>query len=79
MHNMLEEIAALQHEIWSHWMKYLFDVSIQNEDGTATIPFDKVNRWKRQMNTKYRDLSDSEKISDIEQARKIVKYIQDEK
>lgn len=56
-------------------MKYLFEVSIENEDGTVTIPASKVNRWKRQMNTKYDDLPDSEKRSDIEQAMKVIDEI----
>jgi len=72
---MLNKIAAIQHQIWSHWMKYLFEVSIQNEDGTVTIPASKVNRWKRQMNTNYDDLLDSEKLSDIEQAMKVIAEI----
>ena len=58
---MLDKIAGLQHEIWSHWMQYLFEVCIQNKDGTVTIPADKVERWKRQMSTQYLDLSDDEK------------------
>jgi len=72
---MLIKLADLQHEIWSHWMKYLFEVSIQNQDGSVTIPADKVNRWKRQMNTKYENLSNNEKNSDVEQARKVLKLI----
>jgi hypothetical protein len=76
---MLDEIADLQHEIWSHWMRYLFEVSLQNDDGTVTIPADKVERWKRQIITKYVDLSDNEQNSDLEQARKIVDLISDVK
>ncbi len=72
---MLNRIAAIQHQIWSHWMKYLFEVSVQNEDGSVTIPASKVNRWKRQMNANYDDLSDSEKLSDIEQAMKVIAEI----
>ena len=72
---MLDKIADLQHEIWSHWMRYLFEVSLQNDDGTVTIPADKVERWKRQMITKYVDLSDDEQNSDLDQARKIMGLI----
>lgn len=68
----LVALADVQHEIWSHWMKYLFEVSIQNDDGTVTIPADKVENWKRQMITTYSDLSDQEKKSDIEQAEKVL-------
>jgi hypothetical protein len=76
---MLDEIASLQHEIWSHWMQYLFEVSLQNDDGTITISVDKVERWKRQMITRYVDLSDDERKSDLEQARKVMDLISDVK
>lgn len=69
---MLTALADVQHEIWSHWMKYLFEVSTQNDDGTVTIPADKVKNWKRQMITSYFDLSEQEKKSDIEQAEKVL-------
>jgi hypothetical protein len=72
---MLDKLANLQHEIWSHWMRYLFEISSQNEDGTVTIPADKVERWKRQMNTKYPELSNDEQESDLEQARKVIAVI----
>jgi hypothetical protein len=72
---VLEKIASLQHDIWSHWMTYLFEVSILNEDGSVTIPKEKVERWKRQMNTSYSDLSTSEKQSDLDQAIKVQELV----
>lgn len=72
---MLTKIAALQHEIWSHWMIHLFNVSIKNEDGSVTIPSEKVERWMRQMNKVYSDLSPEEQKSDIEQAQKVLQLI----
>lgn len=72
---MLEKIASVQHDIWSHWMTYLFEVSTLNKDGSVTIPADKVERWKRQMNTNYSELSNDEKKSDLEQAKKIITII----
>ena len=77
MCNVLEKLATLQHEIWCHWMRYLFEVSIQNGDGTVTIPANKVDRWKRQMNTKYSDLSDAEKVSDMEQGEKVIAVVRE--
>ena len=68
---MLEKLADQQHEIWSHWMKYLFEISTQNEDGSVTISAEKVERWKRQMNTEYANLSTKEQKSDIDQAIKV--------
>ncbi len=76
---MLTKLADVQHEIWSHWMEYLFEVSTQNDDGTVTIPLDKVETWQRQMVTSYADLLDKEKESDIEQAKKVLAILKDDK
>lgn len=76
---MLEKLAELQHEIWSHWMKYLFEVATQNKDGSVTIPAEKAARWKRQMNTEYADLSPREQKSDIEQAIKVINLLNGER
>ena len=62
----LDKLADEEHEIWSHWMKYLFSVGKFNEDGTWTMPKWAVDRWLRQMNAKYADLTDKEKRSDQE-------------
>jgi hypothetical protein len=69
---LLDIIAAIQHEIWSHWMEYLFSISILNSDGTYTIPSDKVSRWLRQLNTSYYELTEAEKESDRDQATKVL-------
>ena len=68
---MREEIAAVQHAIWSHWMKYLFSVS-DTDSGCETIPADEANRWKRQVNTPYSELKEKEKESDRDQADKVI-------
>ena len=67
-----ERLAAVQHVIWSDWMTHLFSVSTYNQDGTITIPADKVKRWKRQMHTPYDALSEREKESDRQQADKVL-------
>ncbi len=72
-----EKLAEVQHNIWAHWMVYLFSVSVQNEDGSYTIPIDKVNHWTRQINTPYNELSEHEKESDREQANKILTILAD--
>ena len=71
-----ELIASKQHEIWAHWMSYLFSVCIENTDGSVTIPASKVTRWKRQVATSYDDLSESEKNSDRNQADKIINELE---
>jgi len=71
----IEAVAETQHEIWSHWMRYLLSVCRLNEDGSWTIPADKAERWRRQMATEYQGLSESEKDSDREQAAKVLNVI----
>lgn len=70
---LIERLAAVQHEIWAHWMRYLFSVSVEDTtSGWVVIPAEKVARWKRQVETAYADLSEREKESDREQARKVL-------
>ena len=70
-----EQLAELAHEQWSGWMKYLFDKSTINDDGTATIPPWAVERWYRQMNTEYKDLPTHEQDSDRTEADKIIDLV----
>jgi len=74
-----EDVADIQHQIWAHWMKYLFSrckLTHQSPDvdkkGTAVISAEDATRWKRQMETSYEQLSDKEKESDREQADKVL-------
>ena len=66
-----EKFAKVQHDIWISWMIHLFKVSIQNDDGTYTIPVEKVERWKRQIATSYDELSERERDGDREQVDKV--------
>lgn len=70
-----EDLANLAHEQWSGWMKYLFEKSTKNEDGTVTIPKWAVERWERQINTPYGGLSEEEQNSDRNEANKFLKVI----
>jgi hypothetical protein len=72
MESNREKLANLQHDIWAHWMKYLFSVCQANGDGSYTIPSEKAQRWLRQISTPYQQLLESEKTSDREQADKIL-------
>jgi hypothetical protein len=62
--SLVEALADIQHEIWAHWTNYQFSVLEKNPDGSLTIPKHKVERWTRQANTKYAELSEQEKDSD---------------
>jgi hypothetical protein len=72
---MREKLAETQHDIWSHWMRYLFSVCYNSNSGII-IPADKVELWKRQMITSYKFLSEKEKESDREQADKVLRVLE---
>lgn len=61
---MTEKFAEQCHDSWSGWMKYLFDKSEKNKDGSITIPKELVFRWQYQMHTEYSMLPEEMKESD---------------
>lgn len=67
---LLEELAAIEHQRWAHWQRYVHDNGKPQPDGSILLPADLVERWERQINTSYSSLSESEKDSDREQVRK---------
>jgi hypothetical protein len=69
---MREKLAEYAHAAWSGWMKYLFEKSTVNADGTVTIPAWAVSRWQRQMNTPYEALPANEKESDGVEADRMI-------
>lgn len=73
--NVREQLAAYAHDAWAGWMKYLFEKSTKNADGTATIPAWAVERWTFQMNTPYSELPENMKPSDREEADKMLKIV----
>jgi len=73
---MREELAAYAHDTWSGWMKYLFTVSVLEDDGEYVIPKRLVDRWTRQLNTAYKDLPEEEKESDRKEADTILSIIE---
>lgn len=75
MNDLREQLAALEHEQWVGWMKYMLGKSIESDDGQVCIPASLVSRWKRQMNTSYIDLPDNEKESDRAEADKVLRAI----
>ncbi len=74
-----EALAALAHEQWSGWMEYLFSKGTFNEDDTWTMPAWAVKHWKRQMNTPYADLSETEQDGDRVEAARVLQVFQEAK
>jgi hypothetical protein len=72
---LLEKLAAVEHERWSHWQRYLHEQCIEGEDGSLTIPASLATRWAKQMETAYDALSEREKESDREQVREYLAVI----
>ena len=68
-----EKIAEVQHSVWSHWTKYQFSRCTKNPDGSLNIPPELIDRWQRQSETSYAELTDEEKESDRHQADKVLK------
>jgi hypothetical protein len=67
---LLEELAAIEHQRWAHWQKFVHSKGQRQPDGSILLPADLVNRWEHQVNTSYSDLTNEEQESDREQVRK---------
>ena len=59
---LIERLAALEHEQWARWTRHLL----------ANLTPRNIARWRRQIHTKYVDLSERDKESDRVWARKIL-------
>lgn len=73
---LLEDLAAIEHDRWSHWQRYVHDKCEATEDGGLLIPAQLVERWSVQMNTPYAELSEHEKESDRDQVRRYLPTIE---
>jgi hypothetical protein len=66
MDTILEELAALEHEQWSHWTLHLLD----------NLSPENIERWRQQIEMPYRELSEAEKEKDRIWARKVLATIE---
>ena len=73
---LIEELAAIEHERWSHWQRYMHDKADKQPDGSLLIPSELVARWENQINTPYADLSGEEKASDRDQVERYLPIIE---
>jgi hypothetical protein len=69
---LIEKLADVQHAIWSHWMNYMFTCGTVRTDGAWVMTADKAVRWTMQAGTPYAKLTEREKESDRDQARKLI-------
>lgn len=74
---LLELLAAAEHERWARWQQYLHDQCEVRADGALVIPAELAARWATQIATPYERLSESERESDREQVRGYLPIIAD--
>jgi hypothetical protein len=70
-----ERLAEYAHAAWSGWMSYMFSKSTWHADGSVTIPPDLVERWQRQVDTRYADLPPNERDSDRAEADRMLAIV----
>lgn len=75
LHTVMEDLAALEHERWSHWQRYMHSRGERQPDGSLVLPAELIERWERQSSIGYADLKDDEKESDREQVRRYLPVI----
>ena len=66
-HDFKLQLAAIEHERWADWQRWLHSQCVKNEDGSLTIPAPLVERWERQIATDFWALSGPEQQSDLDQ------------
>ncbi len=71
-----EKLAAIEHERWADWQKWCHKVL--RENNPSPEQGDILERWDRQIETPYSELSEREKDSDREQVDRYLPLIQAE-
>lgn len=74
---LVEKLASIEHERWSHWQNYMHGKCELRSDGSLVMPKSLVDRWRRQASTPYEELSEDEKESDREQVRKYLPIVKE--
>lgn len=74
---LVDQLAAIEHERWAHWQRYMHGKAFRREDGSLVIPADLVARWEKQISTSFTDLSTDEKESDRKQVERYLPIIED--
>jgi len=75
LETLVEKLAAIEHERWAHWQRYMHDKGERRPDGSLVLPAELVRHWDTQFATRYVDLSEKEKTSDREQVRRYLPVI----
>jgi hypothetical protein len=73
---LIDKLAAMEHQRWAHWQRYVHEKSDRQPSGALTIPAELVDRWERQIETPFDQLSEAEKESDRDQVRNYVPILE---
>lgn len=72
---LLETLAAIEHDRWAHWQRYMHGKGERLPDGSLLLPADLVRRWELQITTPYSELTEREKDSDRDQVKKYLPVV----
>lgn len=85
MKNLREKLATIEHAQWAHWTRYMLDEIARTLGHNTTWTnsamaelFEGVScvqRWRRQIETDYDELTEKEKDSDREWADRVLHII----
>jgi len=70
MSELFEKLAAIEHERWADWQKYMHAQCVGHDAESVLLPRISYDHWERQIATAYDDLSEAEKESDRDQVRR---------
>ncbi|GGU37447.1 hypothetical protein [Nocardioides albus] len=73
----VDRLAAIEHQRWAHWQRYVHEQCERRDDGSLLIPAELASRWEAQIMTPYAQLSERERDSDREQVRRYLPTIID--
>jgi hypothetical protein len=73
---LFEKLADIEHQRWADWQKYCHSKMTPSADEGIWLIGEKfLKRWDKQINTKYKDLTEKEKDSDRDQVMRYWKLI----
>ncbi len=73
---LLERLAAIEHERWAHWQRFMHEHGKRQPDGSLLLPADLVAKWDRLIDTPYTQLTDKERESDRDQVRRYLPTVE---
>ena len=75
MAELLEKLAAIEHDRWAHWQQFVHEQGERQKDGSLVIPHKLVAKWERLIATPYEKLTDKEQESDRDQVRRYLPLV----